>query len=133
MYKINPAGKCQFMVRVTITRTNHPRFQTGLWVSPYHFSDGEINCTKASNFNLERTSDLLLQQDDGREWKEELKSVKEGTLFYTYFFQCTYRLVRRLSPKKMMNRLWNMDPALIQAGTMREESPILTNSFVWAI
>ena len=35
-------GKKQILVRVSISRTNRPRFKTGVMVSPAYFKDGEI-------------------------------------------------------------------------------------------
>lgn len=56
------AGKCQVMIRVTITRTNRPRFQTGIWINPDHFSNGEMIIPKATKFNLEEAETAMKEK-----------------------------------------------------------------------
>lgn len=74
------AGKCQVMVRVTITRTNRPRFQTGIWVSPSHFRDGEIIIPKASKFNLEETESAMKEKIQVDQYCSRMEEILCATI-----------------------------------------------------
>ena len=49
--RIAVLGLHQVLVRLTITRSNRPRFKSGIFIHPEYFSNGEIVIPKRSKFN----------------------------------------------------------------------------------
>lgn len=56
-------GRSQIMVRVNISRTNRPRFKSGVFVSPTFFKNGEIFIPKKSRNTIEEAEALMAQEE----------------------------------------------------------------------
>lgn len=56
-------GKCQILIRANITRTNRPRFKSGVFVSPNYFKNGEIHIPKKSRNTIAEAEALMAQQE----------------------------------------------------------------------
>lgn len=56
-------GKSQIMVRANITRTNRPRFKSGVFVSPSLFKNGEIYIPKRYRNTIEEAEALMAQEE----------------------------------------------------------------------
>jgi len=50
--KVDANEKSQVLVRLTITRTNRPRFKSGVWVRAEWLRDGVLNIPKRGKLNF---------------------------------------------------------------------------------
>lgn len=56
-------GKSQVMVRVNITRTNRPRFKSGVFVNPSYFKKGEIRLPKKRQNTIEEAEAMMAHEE----------------------------------------------------------------------
>lgn len=73
--KVSIGGKYQVLVRVSLSRTNRPRFRSGILVDPKYFQDGEIVLPARTKLNIEEYKEALHEKQLLDEYCAKVESI----------------------------------------------------------